>query len=198
MALRIAVTALSHFVCSACPGAVAHDLRESSKLMSATSKNRQRKGRRGDIRMFSARIHPKKSLDVLLWGSNWARQNWEDLDAIQVLRDYLRTIRPSVCDIRLFVPATQAETIERLGRLNIGFVAVEIINAEAETSKCVSDSELADATQTALACDADALVVSNIEWFPYCVDLENLGLFLTDTGFLKYYCEIFVRGHEVP
>lgn len=141
---------------------------------------------------------PKKSLDVLLWGSNWTRQNWDDLDEIEVLRDYLRTIRPSVCEIRLFVPATHAGTIEILGRLNIGFVAVEIINAKAETTKCVSDRELADATQTALACDADALVVSNIEWFPYCIDLENLGLFLTDTGFLKYYCEIFVRGHEVP
>lgn len=141
---------------------------------------------------------PKKCLDVLLWGSNWSRHNWEDLDDIEVLRDYLRTIRPSFCGIRLLVPATHAETIEALGRLNIRFAAVEIINADAETSKCLSNGELADATQTALGCDADALVVSNIEWFPYCEELEQSGLFLTDTGFLKYYCEIFVRGHEVP
>jgi len=141
---------------------------------------------------------PKKCLDVLLWSRNWSRRNWIDLDEIEVLRDYLRTIRPSFCGIRLLVPATHIETVEALGKLNIKFVAVEIINAEDETLELINDKELADAAQTALACDADAVVASNLEWFPYCEDFDHLGLFLTDTGFLKHYCEIFVRGHDVP
>ncbi len=141
---------------------------------------------------------PKKCLDVLLWGNDWSEQNWVDFDELEVLRDYLRSIRPSFCGIRLFVPATHAGAAETLEKLNVKFIATEITNATAETSRSIGDKELADAVQASLTCDADALVVTNLAWLPYAEELDDLGIFLTDTSFLKYYCEIFVRGHDVP
>jgi hypothetical protein len=140
----------------------------------------------------------KKCLDVLLWGSGWGKHNNADLDEIEVLREYLRSIRPSFCGIRVLVPAAHRGTIELLGKLDVKFIPVEIISACAETSKMVSEIELANAVQTALACDADSVVVTNPNWLPYGEVLDDLGLLLTDTSFLKYYCEIFVRGHDVP
>jgi hypothetical protein len=141
---------------------------------------------------------PKKCLDVLLWGNDWRKQDLVDLDEIEALRDYLRSIRPSFCGIRLLVPSTHAGTAEVLGRLNVKFVLIEISNPTPETAKRIGDKELAEATETAVACNADALVVTNSEWFPYAQELDDLGVFLTDAGFLKYYCDIFVRGHDVP
>ncbi len=141
---------------------------------------------------------PKKCLDVLLWGSNWTAQNWNDLDEIEVLRDYLRSIKPRFCGISLLVPASHTETTAVLGKLNVRFITTEIFTATAETSKQIAENELAAAVQTALACDADALVTTNTAWFPYIDETDDLGLFLTDTVFLKRYCELFVRGHDVP
>ncbi len=66
----------------------------------------------------------KKCLDVLLWGNDWTRQNLIDLDEVEVLRDYLRSIRPSFCGIRLFVPTAHAGSVELLERLSIKFVSV--------------------------------------------------------------------------
>ncbi|MFZ0619737.1 MAG: hypothetical protein WAM01_13705, partial [Candidatus Acidiferrales bacterium] len=140
----------------------------------------------------------KKCLDVLLWGDNWSRQNAYDLDELEVLRDYLRNIRPSFCGIRLLVPAKHAGTADILRDLDVKFLSVDISAATPETSKIITENELADATQTALACNADALVVTNLVWLPYAPELDDSGLLLTDSGFLKHYCEIFVRGHEVP
>jgi hypothetical protein len=40
---------------------------------------------------------PKKCMDILLWGTNRARQSQSDLDDLEVLREYLRSIRPSFC-----------------------------------------------------------------------------------------------------
>lgn len=141
---------------------------------------------------------PKKCLDVLLWGDRWGKEHWADLDEIEVLRDYLRSISPIFCGIRLLVPVTHADTLETLRKLNIRFVSVEVSNATPETSKIITARELSTAAQTALACDVDVLVVTNSDWLPYAIELDDLGLFLTDTSFLKHYCEIFVRGHEVP
>lgn len=141
---------------------------------------------------------PKKWLDVLLWGNGWEKQNWPNLDEIEVLRDYLRGIHPSFCEIRIFVPAAHSDSLEMVRELNVQVVKVEVSNATPGTSKTVGDEELAIAVETALACDADTLVVSNLEWLPFVEEVQDLGIFLTDTSFLKHYCEIFVRGHDVP
>lgn len=140
----------------------------------------------------------KKCLDILLWGSDWSRDNLIDLDEIEVLRDYLRSIRPSFCGIRHLAPAEHQGTIDILRKVDVKFVPVQMSAATAEISKVIADEELAGAVQTALACDADVLVVNYVEWLPYAPDLDHMGLLLTDAGFLKHYCEIFVRGHEVP
>jgi hypothetical protein len=141
---------------------------------------------------------PKKCLDVLLWGNNWSRENWTDLHEIEILRNYLRSIRPSFCGIRLYVPIAHTETAEVLRRLDIVFVPLNTGNANSQTVKGIGDKELATAAAAAFACDADVLVVTALEWLPYAQELDDLGLFLTDTSFLKHYCEIFVRGQDVP
>jgi len=126
------------------------------------------------------------------------RDNAVDLDNVEILREYLRSIRPSFCGIRLLVPTTHAETVALLEKLLVKFVTVEISAATADTEKLINDRELASATQTALLCDADALVVTNRDSYPFIEEVEKLGILLMDTGFLTRYCEIFVRGHEVP
>ena len=140
----------------------------------------------------------KKCLDILLWGNNWTRQNLIDLHQIEILRDYLRSIRPSFCGIRLYVPATHIETAETLKGLNINFVSIDAENEYPEKIKGIDDRGLTNAAGTALRCDADALIVTNPDWLPFATELDDVGLFLTDTSFMKHYCEIFVRGHDVP
>lgn len=103
----------------------------------------------------------KRVFDVLLWGSKWSRQNVEDLDQIEALRDYLNTLHPAICDLRLLVPSLHGPTVEALRYLKLRFTTVEVVDAQAETSLRIVDKELAVAAQTAIACDADALVVTN-------------------------------------
>jgi len=141
---------------------------------------------------------PKRTLDVLIWGQEWLMRVLADFNDLETLREYLRSIRPSVCAIRYFVPGHHAETIEILTRLNIICFPIECAAAKPETGKLLPEKDLADAGQTALACDADVLVVSKPEYLPYLDECEDLGIFLTDTSFLKHYCELFVRGHDVP
>lgn len=141
---------------------------------------------------------PKKCMDILLWGTDWTQQDQRDFDNFEVLRDYLRSIRPSYCGIRVYVPAAHANTIELLTAMGINFLPIEISDATPDILKKMSDKELGAATQTALACDADVLVTNNPDWLPYIEDFMELGLFIADSGFLLNCCEIFVRGHEVP
>ncbi len=140
----------------------------------------------------------KKYLDVLLWGATWSQQHQKDLDSLDVLRGYVHSIRPACCDIRIIVPETHGSTMEMLSACRIQFLVVPITKAVSETSKLISEKELGDAVQTALRCDADVLAVGNVDWLPYAEEIDSLGLFLTDTGFVNRYCEIFVRGHDIP
>lgn len=140
----------------------------------------------------------KKCMDVLLWGANWTPKNQNDFDALEVLRDYLRSIRPSFCGIRVYVPASHREAIALLRAMKISFIPVDVHNASPEILKTMASEDLGSATQTALACDADVLVTNNPDWFPYIQDFMDLGLLIADSGFLLHYCEIFVRGHDVP
>jgi hypothetical protein len=140
----------------------------------------------------------KRCFEILLWGSQWHNGNAKDLDQIEVLCDYLRSLTPRFCGIRLLVPSSHSETIQLLRALNCSFAVVEASKPDKDTSKHLPSEELATAVQTAIGSDADALVVTKNEWFPYCEDAEDLGVFLTDTGFLKRQCEIFSRGHDIP
>lgn len=141
---------------------------------------------------------PKRQLDGLLWCNEWSRENIRHLDDIELLRTYLDSLRPTHCKIEHFVPATHTETAKRLRAWNIRFNTIEVRKASAETTKKITDEELADATETALACDADTLVVTKQEWFPYIEDLDDFGVFLTDIRCFKHHCEIFARGCDAP
>jgi hypothetical protein len=141
--------------------------------------------------------HTKRILDVLLWGYKWSESQASDLDEIGVLVEYLRSLEPRFCGIRFWVPSTHDATAELLGQLNIGFLNIEVPVATTSAKK-LNHQELAVAAQTALTCNADVLIAGNTDWFPYFEDVEDLGIFLTDTKFLKNYCEIFVRGHDIP
>jgi hypothetical protein len=140
----------------------------------------------------------KHCYNILFWGSKWRKKNALDLDLVECLRDYLRSLTPRFCGIRLLVPSSHAATIEMFKVLNCSLATVEISKPDKKTLTHVPDEELATAVQTAIGCDADALVVTKEDWFPYSEDIETLGVFLTDTGFLKRQCETFCRGHDVP
>jgi hypothetical protein len=140
----------------------------------------------------------KRCFDILLWSDQWFDKNAADLDKIEGLCEYLRSLTPRFCAIRLLVPSSHEKTIELLKHLNCGITLVDVANPGAEMSAGVTDAELATAVQTALSCDADALVITKEEWFPYFEDIEKLGILLTDSGFVKKQCEIFARGHDVP
>jgi len=140
----------------------------------------------------------KWCFDILLWGNRWSKRNLTDLDQVDGLREYLRSLKPRFCGIRLLVPSPHAETIDVAKALNCRVTLVEVNKPEKSTSARVQDEELATAVQTAIGCDADALVVTKEEWFPYCEDVEKLGVFLADTGVLRQHCEIFSRGHDAP
>src|ERR1700681_835777 len=103
--------------------------------------------------------------DILLWGSQWCKKNAVDLDQVESLRVYLRSLTPRFCAIRLLVPSSHAETIEMLKGLHCIIALVEITKPDKTTLTHLSDEEIATAVQTAIGCDADALVVTKEEWF---------------------------------
>ena len=72
---------------------------------------------------------PKKCMDILLWGANWKSQSQRDFDDLEVLREFLRSIRPSFCGIRVYVPANHADTIAMLKGMGILFVPIDVREA---------------------------------------------------------------------
>ena len=70
---------------------------------------------------------PKKCMDILLWGANWTRKNQSNFDDLEVLREYLRSIRPSFCGIRVYVPASHAHTHALLRAMEISFIPTSIM-----------------------------------------------------------------------
>jgi hypothetical protein len=140
----------------------------------------------------------KRCFDVLLWGNDWSKSNAYDLDILEILRTYLRSLEPRFVGIRVRVPKTHTESIALLQNLDCNFSLTETTAPEPDLFQKLGEEELATAVQTAIAEDVDALVVGKQKWFPYVEDVEKLGVLLTDTGHLKYQCEIFARGHDVP
>ncbi len=131
------------------------------------------------------------AFDILLWGNEWSRRNAADLDEVEVLGEYLRSLRPGICEIRLLVPDSHHNTAELLRTLNIRFAQVPTSRAPENAASGIYPEELDAAARTAVGSDADVLVVTNTHWFPYIDEIDKLGLLLTDTGFLKRQCERF-------
>lgn len=140
----------------------------------------------------------KRYFDVLLWSHDWSLTNLSDLNDVQVHRRYLQGLVPPVCDIRLLVPSGHTRTYGALTALDIQFASVQASLPSKETRELAPDEEAATAVETALAYDADVLIATNPDWFPWINDFERLGFLLTDTRFLKFQCDIFSRGNDVP
>lgn len=140
----------------------------------------------------------KKFLDVLVWGSAWTRKDADRLHEVAILSEYLQTIQPLECVIRFHVPRDHQATRDLFSSLAINHADTQISDATDEVRKISQDEELARAVCTAVDGDADLLLIANRDWFPYIGDIEELGVLLTDSDFLKPCCEIFVRGHDVP
>jgi len=143
----------------------------------------------------------KRYLDVLIWAQRLDRRALAALDQLDILRVYLRSLHPFVCDIRIWVPEQHNHTLAALRNINIEHqIAPE---GEPPTGAMrdvtIGDAELVTAIGTAMRHDADCLVVSNPEWLSYIEDIhDKLSILLTDCTFLLPYSEVFSRGHDVP
>jgi hypothetical protein len=143
----------------------------------------------------------KRNLDVLLWLPQVSRNELAVLDFIEILRSYLSSITQTRCSINLWVPDSFSETVTGLAAIGIRFETVQKtiptpkVNEELGAN---APAEILEIAATALATDADVVVTSNRDWYPYATDFEKLSTVLADCEVLKRQCEIFVRGHDVP
>jgi hypothetical protein len=139
-------------------------------------------------------------LDVLLWTEELRAEDLGSLEELEILRTYLRSVHPAVCDIRFWVPSHHDKTRSLLSARRIEFSVMRAEKADQGLREKLSSSppELVDAVRSALAVDADSLVVNRSEWLPFIEDVEKVYVFLADCTFLLPYSEIFVRGHDVP
>lgn len=142
----------------------------------------------------------KRFLDILVWVEQLENTDAISLDELDGLRIYLRSLKPFVCDIRLFVPERHAKTTAMLDGFGIDYQRVGEREAEPEVASQITgaDAELLAALGTALSVDADCLAVNRREWLPFVEESGKLGFLVTDFSFLLPYAEVFSRGHDVP
>jgi hypothetical protein len=143
----------------------------------------------------------KGRLDVLLWLSQVSRDEVAVLNSIEILRTYLSSLTPTQCSINLWVPDSFSETMRGLTAIRIQFGTVQKANPTAKVEEALgpnAPAELLGIGATALATDADVVVTSNPDWYPYAPVFEKLYTVLADCEVLKRQCEIFVRGHDIP
>jgi hypothetical protein len=143
----------------------------------------------------------KRFLDVLLWMNDLKNPQAKMLDQLDILRQYLASLEPFVCQIRLWVPDHKGDLKMALDYLAIEHKVVPVRKASAEIQEKMkgADSEFIDAMSTALTIDADCVATNEGDWFPFIEDAEKLfSILLTDCSFLLPCSEIFARGHDVP
>ena len=143
----------------------------------------------------------KARLDVLLWLPEFSRQDFLSLDLIEILRTYLRSINPTPCQIKLWIPADLVDVRNVLEAVDIEFTTLVKLNETPQVVAALGPTapqELKEIAATALSVDADLVVIGNSDWYPYAIDFEKLNMLLTDSNVLKRQCEIFVRGYDVP
>ncbi len=143
----------------------------------------------------------KAFFDVLLWLPQISPAELTPLDSIEVLRTYLSSINPIRCGINLWIPAAFIDAQNALASIGIEFGTVEKTSrtTKAETAlEAGAPQEILEMAGTALSVDADVVVASNPDWYPYAFEFEKLFTLLADCQILKRQCEIFVRGHDIP
>lgn len=143
----------------------------------------------------------KASLDVLLWLPRITSKEFAELDVIEILRNYLSSITPARCCISLWLPTIFQETGKTLLMLDVAFRPIQVSKPGDKVEgmlKSGAPQELVEVAATALSVDADAVVISNSDWFPFVTEFDELNMLLADCEVLKRQCEIFVRGHDIP
>jgi hypothetical protein len=142
----------------------------------------------------------KKTLDVLLWIRHPRREDLRALDELDILRVYLRSIRPFEAAIRLFVPTDHEDAIKALSSIDIEFTGVVLEKAGNDIREQFKGAapELGDLVSTAKSHDIDCIATNESTWLPFIQEVGKLSMLLTDCSFLLPYSEIFVRGHDIP
>jgi hypothetical protein len=143
----------------------------------------------------------KAQLDVLLCLPRVAPDELAMLNSIEILRNYLSSISPVRCSINLWVPDSFSETMKGLAAIGIRFGAVPRASPSVKVKEALgaaAPAEVVEIAGTAIAIDADVVVTSNADWFPYAIEFGKLDITLANCEVLKRQCEIFVRGHDVP
>jgi hypothetical protein len=142
----------------------------------------------------------KATFDVLLWTEELLYKGFQDLESIQLLREYLSTIPSPKARINLWLPESMTKTQTLLKAEGITVSPISIQKPDDETLKLFGDGAptgMADAAATGRACDADMVVTETFEWFPYFFEFEKQNTQLGNPGVLLRQCEIFARGHDI-
>jgi hypothetical protein len=143
----------------------------------------------------------KHTLDVLIWLEQLDVKHISILGEVCILKEYLGSLIPYVCDIRFLVPETFDTTAINLARFNIPFSAVPVApvtDGERRALGADAPAGLLQASATAISCDCDLILIQEENWFPYWYELDKYNLLAVDGDVLKRQCEIFVRGHDLP
>jgi hypothetical protein len=145
----------------------------------------------------------KSQLDVLFWLKNADHPDTlKTFDELEHLRIYLDSFQPSIASIRFLVPLDD-QKINAVMKANIiGHYFTPKSNQFDRIPKRIREGlseDLAVLASTALGSDADCIVTDVAEWLPYVEEFEEIGIYLTTPGLLLLrYCELFVRGHNLP
>jgi hypothetical protein len=145
----------------------------------------------------------KRHLDVLFWLKNPEDpQVLKMVDELEHLRIYLAALEPQVASIRVLIPFGDKKSRAALTANGIAHDVVpksERINKVPQAIRELPGGELAAIAAMTLTYDIDCVVTDRSEYLPYIEEFGEIGVFLTtvETIFL-HYCEVFVRGHDVP
>jgi hypothetical protein len=144
----------------------------------------------------------KQSLDVLLYAEKIKDSTLKAIGELEHLRIYLAAVTPSVCSIRLFLPADHLETRTAVERFGIEALPIEMSDrielAPKQFAELLKDHSLKGLAISSLNCDADCVVVDDLGLLPNVEDFASVGMLLTSPDFLLRYAEVFVRGHDLP
>lgn len=142
----------------------------------------------------------KRTLDVLVSARALDRAMFNAFDELELLRIYLASFRPPVCEIRLLAPKGDS-IFAAFGSIGIEILPATTSHSIAQITKEIADAlpdSLRELLATALDHDADCVVTNDRDLLPYVEEFGKAGVLLTSPDFLLRYAEMFVRGHDVP
>ncbi len=140
-------------------------------------------------------------MDVLVWLPQPDREHFRVLNEICILKEYLSSITPAICDIRLHVPRALPHIAQALDFFAVPFDFIDDVPPQESVPLVLGKDApvgLLDAAATAISSDCDLIWIHENSWFPYWHELESLNLLAVSSHILELQCEIFVRGHDIP